>query len=97
MLLPNTFRPITVNDGAFGAEWSRFAQVAFTEGGATDQELDREFDDDWIRATEELAQEQCGFPAMEALLAALTPECFTPISPSGDRGEQQCTNKPDPR
>lgn len=82
----------SLDDGPFGAEWTRFAEVLFPSG-ESDRADWEQFGPEWISATDQLAQEQCGYPAVSTFLNAVqetTQSCFTPIAEDGTRGEPVC-------
>lgn len=83
----------SLDDGPFGAEWTRFAQSAFDGDGSADLGA---FGPEWILSTDQLAQDQCGYPAITALIAASTPDCFTAGEDDGTESEI-CIPQPDPR
>lgn len=87
-----------VDDGPFGAVWSEYQDAAEIASNDPDKPTDlRFFESEWIDDADALANEQCGFPAMSAFLAANLQSCITPISESGERGEPICTRRADPR
>lgn len=82
----------SLDDGPFGAEWIPFAEAFFPIEGQTIGNQD-DFGPEWIAAADQLSQDQCGYPAVSALMNAVVQDCFV----DGARSEAVCQQRDDPR